>query len=165
MEHIARMRFVSAKRPEEKGELVLTSEKTLRIEPSDEMIDELAHLEEQSVYRSRALGLGVGGALIAVGALFALAGWVAGRIGGRLRETISEPKPVEKVRMFADPEGGVHLLVPGNGPQTVTLYWAPGETDANEVAAFMASYRKLKGIEDGLPAPAANGMAEASSPE
>lgn len=148
MTEIARMRFESAKNPEEKGQIVLGSDGTLRIEPSEEMSEKLARLEEEAVFRSRALGVGIGGALIAVGALIALTAWAAGRIAGRLRETIAEPKPVDKVRMFSDPEGGVHLLVQGAGPQRVTLYWAPGETDGNEVAAFMTAYRRLKGIEE-----------------
>lgn len=147
MTEIARMRFESAKKPGEKGEIVLTSDKMLRVEPSEEFSNELARLEEAAVHRSRGIGLGVGAALIAAGALFAFAAWAAGRIAGRLRETIAEPKPVEQVRMFGDPDGGVHVLLPGTGPQKITLYWAPGETDANEFASFMAEYRRLKGID------------------
>lgn len=147
MSEIARMRFESARTPGETGQIVLTSDKMLRIEPSEEFSNALARLEETAVHRSRTIGLSVGGVLIAAGALFALVAWAAGRIAGRLRETIAEPKPVEQVRMFGDPDGGVHVQLPGTGPQKVTLYWAPGETDANEVAAFMAEYRRLKGIE------------------
>ena len=147
MSEIARMRFESAKSPGEKGEIVLTSDKMLRIEPSEEFSSELARLEEDAVHRSRAIGLGIGGVLITAGALFALVAWAAGRIAGRLRETIAEPKPVEQVMMFGDPDGGFHVQLPGTGLQKITLYWPPGETDLNEMASFMTEYRKLKGIE------------------
>jgi hypothetical protein len=148
MAEVARMRFESGKNPAEKGELVLASDGTLRVEPSEELTEQLARLEEEAVDRSRGMSLVVGGAIVVIGALIALAGWAAGRVAGRLRETIAEPKPLEKVRIFADPEGGVHLLLPGTGMQKIAMNWAPGETDANETAAFLAEYRKLKNIED-----------------
>ncbi|HEX5323009.1 MAG TPA: hypothetical protein VFW40_04425 [Capsulimonadaceae bacterium] len=143
---IARMRFESAKNPAEKGELVLTSDGTLTVQPSEELKDQLARLEEEAVDRSRKVSIVAGGAFIAVGAIIALAGWAAGRIAGRLRETIEAPRPVDKVKMFADPEGGVHLLIPGTGPQKIALDWAPGETDANEAVRFLLAYSKLKGV-------------------
>jgi hypothetical protein len=146
MAEIARMRFESGKNPAEKGAIVLTDDHMLRIEPSDELTDHLARLEEEAVEKSRSVGLAVGGAFIVVGALFALVGWLAGRIAGRLRETIGAPRSIDKVKMFADPEGGVHLLLPGTGPQKIAMNWAPGETDANEAVAFILAYSKLKGV-------------------
>jgi len=144
MAELARMRFESARQPAQKGEIVLRSDGTLQVEPSDEFAEELARLEDVAVQKSRTLGVGVGAALIALGALVAAAGWAAGRIAGRLRETIGAPRSVDKVKMFVDPEGGVHLLLRGRGPQQVSLTWAPGETDAGEAAAFINAYRELK---------------------
>jgi len=140
------MRFGSAKNPSEKGEIVLSPEGTIRIEPSEEFVAELARIEEVVVDRSRTFGTLIGAALIGIGALFALTGWAIGRFAGKLRQMITQPQPVKNVKLYADPEGGFHLFLRGRGPQNITLDWAPGETDAAEVAAFLAAYRHVKGI-------------------
>jgi hypothetical protein len=146
MAEAARMRFVSSKNPEEKGELVLDSDQTLRIEPSPQMVDRMADLEHEAVERSRRYGVGIGVALIVLGIAVTAGGYLAGRFFGKLREMITQPRPLRQVNIWGDEGGGFHVGIRGKGPQKFEMNWAPGDTDATEVAAFMDAYRRLKDL-------------------
>ena len=142
MKTLARMEFKSGARPAERGALVITDDGFLQVQPSAEFIDELARLESEALETSRKIGGVVSWLLIGSGLLVAAIAWMAGRIGGELRETLTKPHPLEDVAMAKDEYGGVHVEVPGSGPQKISIHWEAGETDAEESAKFISTYRK-----------------------
>src|SRR5262249_28986267 len=118
-----------------------------RIEPSDEFRDAIAKLEEKALNRSRTLGLGLGGALLLLGAFTIAMGWAAGRIFGKLGARLSEPRPVDEVDIVRDDGGGVHVRFKGveGKLQTVQLGWNGDEVLPCEADAFVAKFAEMKG--------------------
>jgi hypothetical protein len=134
--------FRSNKNPKERGSIALTADGMIEVRPSEEFLDELAQREEAAVDVSRKLGIRTGLVLIGLGCLCAAAGWLAGRIGGKLRLRVTEPRLPQDVTLFADITGGFHITLPGPLGQTIELNWGMGEVSPREVGAFIKAYRK-----------------------
>jgi hypothetical protein len=138
------MQFQSARKPSESGALVLTEDGFLQVEPSEEFVAELIRLEDEAVRVTRSRGNLLGGLLVGVGLVVLALTWLATRFGGEMRETLTLPTPAEDVDVAADDHGSVRVSLPGFGPQRVQLTWAPGETNADEAARFIAVHRRMR---------------------
>ncbi len=134
--------FRSNTNAQERGSVVLTADGLVEVRPSEEFLDALARREEQAVEKSRKIGIRTGLVLMIVGFLCAAAGWLAGRIGGKLRLRVTKPQLPQDVVLFGDITGGFHLTLPGPWGQTIELNWGPGEVNPREVGAFIKAYRK-----------------------
>ena len=146
MTQIAKMRFVSLAKPKERGMLVLHDDGTLQLVPSEEMRDELSHLEEVALRRAQVFGTGLGLTLVALGALAACAGWLFGRVFGRLGYTLTRPRPVDAVTLTRTESGGVHLQMRGASRlQIIQMGWNADEVLPAEADTFLAKYEKVRG--------------------
>ena len=145
MTQIAKMRFVSLTKPNERGMLVLDDEGTLQVVPSEELRDEMSRLEEVALHRAKYFGTGLGLGLIAVGALAVGAGWAVGRIFGKMGYTLSKPRPLDTVSLKRTESGGVHLTMRGaNRLQMVQMGWNVDEVLLAEADEFMAKYDEMR---------------------
>jgi hypothetical protein len=145
MTQIAKMRFISLTKPKERGMLVLHDDGTLQVVPSDELRDEMSRLEEVALHRAKTFGTGLGLGLIAAGILAVGAGWVVGRIFGKLGHTLSSPRPVDTVSLTRAESGGVHLRMRGaNRLQVIQMGWNADEVLQAEVVAFLAKYDEMR---------------------
>jgi hypothetical protein len=146
MADIASMRFQSARHPDETGTIALTSDGGVRIDPSDTMIESLAALEQEAVERSGRFSNTVAFTLIGLGLAAAAAGWLAGRIGGKLRERMTARHAIDRTSVEYVAERGFRLKFK-NGPlRTATLTWSPGEYDADEAQRFYDVYSEVRQI-------------------
>ena len=146
MTQIAKMRFVSLVKPEERGMLVLHDDGTLQVVPSDEMRDALSRLEEMALHRTKLFGLGLGLGLVCLGLAAIGAGWLAGRIFGRLGYTISRPRPVDLISLTRTESGGVCLKMRGaNRLQIIQMAWNTDEVLPVEADGFMAKLGEMRG--------------------
>ncbi len=144
MTEIARMRFMSNQKPSERGMLLLHDDGTIQVQPTEELRDEMARLEEVALDRARTFGTRLGVGLLVVGALAVGAGWVVGRIFGKLGYTLSAPRPVDAVRLTHD-DGSVHLTLRGaNRWQVIHMGWNPDEVLQGEAADFVAKFDALR---------------------
>ncbi len=144
MTQLAKMRFVSLTRPQERGMLVLHDDGTLQIAPSEELRDEMARLEDAALHRAKVYGTGLGLAFVGVGALLIGAGWLAGRVFGKLGYTLGRPRPVDEVTLTRTPSGGVALSVQGaNRWQKVEMAWNTDEVLQAEADAFFAKFAEV----------------------
>ncbi len=146
-----KMYFKSSKRPRERGALALTEAGTIEVRPSEEFLDELARLEEEACARSRFIAGRIGGGVMLFGLVVAAAGWLVGRIGGKLRARVTKPHPVDEVAMFADVTGGFHLSIPDKFGQTIDLNWGQGEINPREAGEFLKACRKYRKKPEGKP--------------
>ena len=145
MTQIAKMRFVSLTKPEERGMLVLHDDGTLQVVPSEELREEMSRLEEVALHRAKIFGTGLGLGLIAVGALAVGAGWLVGRIFGKMGYTLSKPRPLDTVALTRTESGGVHLTMRGaNRLQVVQMAWNVDEVLAGEADDFLAKYAEIR---------------------
>jgi len=145
---IARMKFRSLKNPKERGALVLQDDGTIQIEPSEALRDEMSRLEEQALRRAQIYGTGLGLGLIALGTLAVGAGWLAGRIFGKMGHSLSMPRSVEQVTLTRDEGGGVRLVMPGAESrfQTIQMGWNGDEVLLAEADTFMSKYEELRRV-------------------
>jgi len=141
---VARMEFQSASKPAQKGALVLTEDGFFQVDPSAEFLDELTRLEDQAVHGARTRGNLLGGLLVGAGLIVLALAWVASRMGGEMRETLTLPRPAEEVEIATDSSGAVQVTLPGVGPQRVQLTWEAGEINSEEAARFVAMHRQYK---------------------
>jgi len=138
---IARMRFMSNKKPSERGMLLLHDDGTIQVAPSEELRDEMARLEEVALDRARTFGTRLGVSLLVVGALAVGVGWVAGRVFGKLGHILSAPRPVDAVSLTHDEGGSVHLTLRGaNHWQVIQMGWNPDEVLQGEASNFAAKF-------------------------
>lgn len=145
MTQIAKMRFISLTKPEERGMLVLDDDGTFQVVPSEELREEMSRLEEVALHRAKYFGTGLGLGLIAVGALAVAAGWVVGRIFGKMGYTLSKPRPLDTVSLTRTESGGVHLTMRGaNRLQVVQMAWNVDEVLQDEADAFIAKYNEVR---------------------
>ena len=145
MTEIARMRFVSGKKPTERGIVLLHDDGTLQIHPSDELRDEMARLEEIALDRSRTFGTRLGLGFLVLGALAIGAGWAVGRVFGKMGHALGAPRSVGDVRLTRDDGGGVHLtLLGGNRLQVVQMGWNGDEVLQAEADNFAAKFNELR---------------------
>lgn len=146
MTQLAKMRFLSLTKPLERGMLVLHDDGTFQVVPSDELRDEMSRLEEVALHRARLFGTGLGLGLIAIGTLAVAAGWVAGRIFGKMGHTLSKPRPLETISLVRAEGGTMRLTMQGaNRLQTVQMAWNPDEVLQAEATAFLAKLDEVQG--------------------
>jgi len=138
------MYFKSNKRPKERGAIVLTETGEIQVRPSEDFLDELARLEEESCTKSRLFSAKVGGGIVALGFIVIGLGWLVGRVGGRLRNRVTWPRSVDEVTMFADVTGGFHLSLPDKYGQKIELNWGQGEVNPREAGEFLKAARKFR---------------------
>ena len=145
MTEIARMRFMSNRRPSERGMLLLHDDGTIQVEPTEELRDEMARLEEVALNRAQTFGTRLGVSLLVVGALAVGVGWVVGRIFGKLGHTLSSPRPVDAVSLTHEEGGSVHLTLRGaNRLQVIQMGWNPDEVLQGEVENFMVKFAGMR---------------------
>ena len=145
MTQIAKMRFVSLTKPKERGMLVLHDDGTLQVVPSEELRDEISRLEEVALHRAKVFGTGLGLGLIAAGALAVGAGWLVGRIFGKMGYILGKPRPLDTVLLTRTESGGVKLTMRGaNRLQVVQMAWNVDEVLAAEADNFLAKYAEMK---------------------
>jgi len=143
MAEIARMRFQSALKPDETGILVLDGDGTVRVEPSEAMLEAVAALEQQAVERSARVSGIAALTLIGLGLAAAALGWYAGRYGGQLRERLTYPRRVDEVIARFDSRLGLQLDFK-SGKMPVSLNWLPGEYNLDEAERFYDAYVALR---------------------
>jgi hypothetical protein len=142
---IARMRFMSNKKPSERGMLLLHDDGTIQMAPSEELRDEMARLEEVALDRARTFGTRLGVSLLVIGGLAVGVGWVVGRIFGKLGHTLSAPRSVDAVRLTHDEGGSVHLTLHGaNRLQVIQMGWNPDEVLQGEAKNFVAKFNDMR---------------------
>jgi len=142
---IARMRFMSNKKPSERGMLLLHDDGTIQVAPSEELRDEMARLEEVALDRARTFGTRLGVSLLALGALAVGIGWAVGRVFGKLGHILSMPRPVDAVRLTHDEGGRVHLTLRGaNRWQVIQMGWNPDEVLQGEAENFVAKFDAMR---------------------
>lgn len=143
---MARMRFQSTKTPGERGALALHDDGTFQIVPSEELRDEMARLEEVALGRAQTFGTRVGIGLVALGALALGAGWLAGRIFGKLGSSLSLPRALDDVQIERDDGGGVHVKLSGleNRFRLLQLGWNGDEVLQNEADEFCRKFEEMK---------------------
>ena len=145
MTQLAKMRFVSLTKPKERGMLVLHDDGTFQVVPSEELREEMSRLEEEALHRAKLFGTGLGLTLIGIGTLAVGAGWLAGRVFGKLGYTLGKPRPVDAVTLTRTPSGGVHLTLRGaNRLQVVQMAWNTDEVLSAEVDNFVAKFDQMR---------------------
>jgi hypothetical protein len=145
MADIARMRFQSAKRPDETGIIKITDEGTIQVEPSEQMLETIARMEQDAVEVTGRNSIVVAGVLIGVGLMIAAIGWAAGRHGGRLRERIGDARLIEDAKLSYDAKHGVEIRFDDDILSRASLSWAPGEYNADEAEKLFDTYKSLGG--------------------
>lgn len=145
MTEIARMRFMSQTKPSERGMLLLHDDGTIQVQPTEELRDEMARLEEAALDRSRLFGTRLGVSLLVLGALAVGGGWIVGRIFGKLGHILSAPRPVDAVRLTHEEGGAVHLTLRGaNRLQVIHMGWNPDEVLQGEAENFVAKFNEMR---------------------
>ncbi len=144
MTDIARMQFQSAKKPNEKGWLAIDEGGNLRVEPSEEMIEELALIEQNAVEMSQKATKVAVAILFGLGALAAVAGWLVGRYAGRVRDIVTSPRDISRVDLKYDPAKGIQLRYPDSKIRFVILGWERGEYNSDEAEEFVRAFDRLK---------------------
>lgn len=122
----------------------MTEDGCVTVEPSDDFLETMAQLEERSVRRTRIAGAAATFFFFSAGALVALIAWAMGRIGGDLRSHLKRPRSIRDVQIERSTAGGVRVVLPGAGPQRITMEWERGEIDQEEAAALMAVYDRYR---------------------
>ncbi len=139
------MRFMSSQKPSERGMLLLHDDGTLQVQPTEELRDEMARLEEVALNRAQTFGTRLGVSLLAVGALAVGVGWIVGRVFGKLGHTLSAPRPVDSVLLTHDEGGSVHLTLRGaNRLQVIRMGWNPDEVLQGEAENFVAKFDVMR---------------------
>jgi len=142
---IARMRFMSNKTPSERGMLLLHDDGTIQVQPTEELRDEMARLEEVALDRARTFGTRLGVGLLAAGTLAVAVGWAVGRVFGKLGHTLSAPRAVDAVRLTHDEGDSVHLTLRGaNRLQVIQMGWNPDEVLQGEAENFVAKFDAMR---------------------
>ena len=144
MTDIARMRFQSSAKPEESGALALSTDGTVRIEPSDAMIEAVARLEQEAVETSSRVSGRLAFVLIGLGLAAAAVGWLAGRIGGRLRDRLTESRRVDRTKLLYARDLGLQIRFKSSPIGSTSLTWSPGEYNVDEAEAFVDAYERMK---------------------
>ena len=139
------MRFMSNKTPSERGMLLLHDDGTIQVQPTEELRDEMARLEEVALDRAQTFGTRLGIGLLAAGALAVAVGWVVGRVFGKLGYNLSAPRSVDAVKLTHDEGGSVHLTLRGaNRLQVIQMGWNPDEVLQGEAENFVTKFDALR---------------------
>lgn len=146
MTEVARMRFKSATKPKEHGQLAIHDDGTFQIKPSPDLRDEMARLEEDAIDRSKSIGYGLGFTLVGLGVAVIAAGWYLGRTFGKLGTTLSTPRPLGDVDVERDDAGGVHVRLRGieSKLQTIQMGWNGDEILEDEAQEFIDKFQEMK---------------------
>jgi hypothetical protein len=140
------MRFKSATKPKEHGQLAINDDGTFQIKPSPDLRDEMARLEEEALHRSKAVGYGVGATLVGLGLAVMAVGWYLGRKFGKLGTTLSTPRPIGDVDVIRDDAGAVHVRLSGieSKFQTIQMGWNVDEVLEDEAEEFISKFNEMK---------------------
>jgi hypothetical protein len=140
------MRFKSAAKPKEHGQLAIHDDGTFQIKPSPDLREEMARLEEEALEKSKMLGYGLGGVLVALGLTAIAAGWYLGRKFGQLGTSLGTPRSVGDVDVVRDESGGVHVRMQGieSKFQTIQMGWNIDEILDDEASDFLAKFEEMK---------------------
>ena len=97
MTDIARLPVMLPKIPHAPGELILSDDGTVRVEPSEALRDALAVREEQALATANMYGTQLGLGFVALGLLAIGAGWLAGRKYGKAAGRMLWRRPLQSV--------------------------------------------------------------------
>ena len=141
------MRFKSVSSPKEHGALILHDDGTFQINPSEQLRDKMAELEEAALRRSQTLGIGLGSGLLLLGLALIGLGWAFGRVFGKIAFTLSRPRPLKDVEIVRSESGGVELRLKGveSKVQTIQMAWNVDEVLAPEVDHFLEKFHEMRG--------------------
>ena len=139
------MRFKSIATPEEYGAMVLNDDGTFQVVPSDELRDKMALLEEQAIQRSQTFGTGLGTVFLVLGAVLVGAGWLTGRMFGKLGHTLSKARPLNEIKLTRSDGGQVRLAFQGASRlQAIQMAWNADEVLQDEADAFFAKVAEMR---------------------
>jgi len=147
MSELARLRFKSMESPKEHGALLINDDGTLEIIASEALRDEMARREEEAIKRSKTISSWIGYTLLGLGATVLAVGWLAVRAYGKLGQNLSNPRPLDEVKVERDENGVVTVKfagVPGQ-PDTVEMSWNPDEVRPDDVDNFFKTLADLRG--------------------
>ncbi len=142
---LAKMRFLSLRNPAERGLLLLHDDGTFQVQPSEALRDEMARLEEVALDRAQTYGTRLGVGLLLAGTLAIGAGWLAGRVFGKLGFYLGERRPVSDVTLTRDTGGVLRLSLPGaNRWQRIQMAWNADEVLQAEADDLLAKLAEMK---------------------
>lgn len=142
---LAKMRFRSQRDPAERGLLLLHDDGTFQVQPSEALRDEMARLEEVALDRARTYGTRLGISLLLAGVLAISAGWLAGRMFGKMGFHLGRRRPVGEVSLTRDGGGVLRLSLPGaNRWQRIQMAWNADEVLQAEADDLLAKFAEMK---------------------
>ena len=142
---LAKMRFRSQRDPAERGLLLLHDDGTFQVQPSEALRDEMARLEEVALDRAQTYGTRLGTGLLLAGALAIGAGWLAGRMFGKMGYHLGRRRPVGEVSLTRDSGGVLRLSLPGaNRWQRIQMAWNADEVLQAEADDLLAKFVEMK---------------------
>ena len=144
MADLARMRFHSERFPEGDGALVLADDGRFRVIVGEVMLERIAAREADIVERSARISRMAAAGFVALGVVSLAAGWLAGRLGGRLREQWTDARPVGDAAVEYDPAHGLSVTFEEGCLRRTTLAWVPGEYDSREAERFAREAQRLR---------------------
>ncbi len=144
MADLARLHFLSERFPEGEGELALGEDGRFRVEVGEAMLERIAAREAEIVERSARISRIAAAGLMALGIVSLAAGWLAGRLGGRLRERWTDARPVDKAEFEYDLRQGLRVTLNESRLRPATLVWKPGEYDPAEAQRFCEAALELQ---------------------
>ena len=143
-EELTRMRFHTERFPEGDGTLVLADDGRFHVEVSEAMLERIAARETEIVERSARVSQAAAAGFVALGIASLAAGWLAGRLGGRLRERWTSPRAVGAASVEYDPARGMSIAFADGYLYRATLAWTHGEFNAGEAERFYDEARRLQ---------------------
>ncbi len=144
MANLARVRFHSERFPEGDGELVLSEGGWLHVAIGEAMLERIAAREAQIVERSARVSRVSAAGFVALAIASLAAGWLAGRLGGRLRERWTEARSISETCVEYDPAVGLSVSFEENRLHRAMLAWNPGEYDPDEAQRFYEEAQRLQ---------------------
>lgn len=142
---LAKMRFRSQRDPAERGLLLLHDDGTFQVQPSEALRDEMARLEEVALDRAQTYGTRLGIGLLLAGTLAVGAGWLAGRVFGKIGSHLGRRRPVGEVSLTRDAGGVLRLSLPGaNRWQRIQMAWNADEVLQAEADDLLAKFVEMK---------------------
>ncbi len=142
---LAKMRFRSQRDPAERGLLLLHDDGTFQVQPSEALRDEMARLEEVALDRAQTYGTRLGVGLLLAGTVAVGAGWLAGRVFGKMGFHLGRRRPLGEVTLTRDTGGVLRLSLPGaNRWQRIQMAWNADEVLQAEADDLLAKFAEMK---------------------